>query len=225
MESVELNVCQMTVDDIFLEGNGLFPEVVEHVVNECPMKDVQDDYNISLRFTELSTDIVSGHCDDSDVSVNVAKSHLCAEVYLQIVGAMELPVDDGCRVRRRLTRRGSKRVSAFIFLWMVVTVVMLSTCDTGVTSYTAYVFLPEMDVVLELVGLRANVHVFDWCFVSVQVELYTDTLRKFVGDTRNCFHKLLVWMGELQRCFLNVVNRQFRLNLFIDLVCRFTFGD
>jgi len=86
----------------------------------------------------------------------------------------------------------------------------LSTRDTWVTSYTACVCRPSADVDVEwaLVGLLAAAHVFEVCVGFVQV-VYS--LRKF-----GC---------EMQRCSLKVGYIPSRLNLFYDLVCRFTFGD
>ena len=105
------------------------------------------------------------------VDSSCLESYLCAQVYLQNVSArMELLVVEECWLRRRLTRRGSKGVNAFVFLWMVLDVLWLSTRDTWVTRYTAYVFLPlvDMDVELALVGLLAAVHVFEVCVGFVQ---------------------------------------------------------
>ena len=153
------------------------------------------------------------------VGFGCLESYLCAQVYLQNVSAMmELLVGDDVRPRRRLTRRGSKGLSAFVFLWMGLTVVMLVTRDTSVTSCTALLPLVETDVEVALVGLLAALRTFDVYFGFVQL-VYI--LRKCGVDKRN---KKLLRCG-LQRCFVNVWYETSCLKLLSDLVCRFTFGD
>ena len=137
------------------------------VLNECLMNDVQDTYDVSLDLTGISMEIVGIGC---------LESYLCAQVYFQnVFVAMELLVVKECSVRRRLTRRGSKGLSAFVLLWMVLTVLVLSARDTSVTSCTALLPLVETDVEVALVGLLAALRVFDMYLVSVQL-VYTLTV-------------------------------------------------
>ena len=157
-------------DDIFLESNELLPDVVEDFVededflNECLMNEVQDTCDMSLDLTGISMEIVGIGC---------LESYLCAQVYLQNVFArMERLVFKECSGRRRVTRRGSKGLSAFVFLWMVLTVVVLLARDTWVTSCTALLPLVETDVEGALVGLLAALRAFEVYLGSVQLVVH-----------------------------------------------------
>jgi hypothetical protein len=204
MESVveQLNGCLIDVvheyDDLCLECDERLPDVVQDFVNE-----VHDTYDVSLDWTGISMEIVGIGC---------LESYLCAQVYLQnVFVAMERMVVKECSARRRLTRRGSKGVSAFVFLWMGLAVVTLVDGATSVTSCTELLPLVETDVEVALVGLLAALRAFEVYRGFVPLVLYTDSLRKF-----GCV---------MQRCSVKVGYRLSRLNLFSDLVCRFTFGD
>jgi len=120
--------------------------------------------------------------DDFDEVVHYDDSQGCARVSFQDVYALEVPVDDG---RKPVTRRGSRRVTAFFALWMVM-IVLAMRVASGM-EYMASVFLPSVDGDDALVVVLAMEFAFVVYCGMVQSTVYTGGILRLFGVP------LLVW--------------------------------
>ena len=106
--------------------------------DECTRVINDSGSRVDIGLTELSR-------DSADIGVNCAESQVCEKVYFRDVSATELLVAEERQPRQPFRRTGSRRGTAFVALWMTMTVLALSTHDTSVMTCTAYVGPPSTE--------------------------------------------------------------------------------
>jgi len=152
--------------------------------------------NVTLDLQESQIHNVS--CDVKGICSHIFgdESKICAQVYLQNVDSRNLLVGDERGLRGYASRRRSKNLTCFTFLWMTLTVVVLATRGTSVTSYcdapdcslyvgSVQLWYCDCDVVVATRGtsLTCSVDTFDSWYCDCDFQL------SWLGNTRmNCFH-------------------------------------